>query len=136
MQSVVKIGTLHNVMSGITYTMGAKTGTAQVVALNKDNRKAKFAGEKYKDHAWVIAFAPVEDPQIAIVTIVENGGFGASAAAPIVRGVADYYFHGESSIVLPIKKSKIISTPESTSTVIVNKPDDHTSENEEDNNEP
>ena len=105
MQSVVTKGTLHNVMRGISYTMGAKTGTAQVVALNKDNRKQKFAGDKYKDHAWVIAFAPVDKPQIAIATIVENGGFGASAAAPIVRGIMDYYFHGESDIVISRKKN-------------------------------
>ena len=110
MQSVVQAGTLKNIMHGITYTMGAKTGTAQVVALDK-NRKQKFAGAQFKDHAWVIAFAPVDNPQIAIATLVENGGFGASAAAPIVRGVADYYFHGESDVITPIKKIKIDSAP-------------------------
>ena len=47
-----------------------------------------------RDHAWFIAFAPLEAPRIALAVLVENGGFGAQAAAPIARQVLDYYVAG------------------------------------------
>jgi len=61
-------------------------------------------GEKYdaskiseynRDHAWFIAFAPVEKPRIALVVLAENGGHGGSTAAPIARKVFDYYLLGK-----------------------------------------
>lgn len=93
MQSVVTHGTASgpNIAGGLKYTMAAKTGTAQVVALNQNNRKSRFSGEKYKDHAWFIAFAPVDHPKIAVAIIVEHGGWGASAAGPIARKLFDAY---------------------------------------------
>ena len=51
----------------------------------------KTVEERLRDHAWFIAFAPVEAPRIAVAVLVENGGFGASAAAPIARAVMDAY---------------------------------------------
>ena len=51
----------------------------------------KTVEERLRDHAWFIAFAPVEQPRIAVAVLVENGGFGASAAAPIARKVMDTY---------------------------------------------
>jgi len=72
--------------------MAGKTGTAQVVQLD-----GKFAcvGEKCRDHAWFIGFAPAENPEIAAAVVVEHGGFGASAAAPIVGAMLQKYYDVE-----------------------------------------
>jgi penicillin-binding protein 2 len=51
----------------------------------------KDVAERLRDHSWFIAFAPAEAPQIAVAVLVENGGFGASAAAPIARQIMDAY---------------------------------------------
>lgn len=91
MEKVMKSGTGAKVGYGIRYTIAGKTGTAQVVALQQNSRKAKFSGSQYKDHSWFIAFAPVDHPRIAIAVIVENAGFGAAVAGPIVRQVFDSY---------------------------------------------
>jgi penicillin-binding protein 2 len=48
-----------------------------------------------RDHAWYIAYAPVDKPRIALAVLVENGGFGAQAAAPIARQVFDYVLSGQ-----------------------------------------
>ena len=104
MVRVMQIGTGAGVGAGIKYTMAGKTGTAQVVALAQNSRHAKFSGSKYKDHSWFIAFAPVENPKIAIAVVVENGGWGASAAGPIVRQVFDAY-------LLPQESQSVVSAP-------------------------
>jgi penicillin-binding protein 2 len=86
-------GTAHR-SAGLNpeYTMAGKTGTAQVVAIAQG---AKYDASKLndfqKDHALFISFAPVEKPEIAIAVIVENGGSGSGAAAPVARKVADFY---------------------------------------------
>lgn len=97
MQNVVLKGTARGISYGLKYTMAGKTGTAQVVAMNKGDRHAKFQGQQYKDHSWFIAFAPVDKPKIAIAVLVENGGWGASAAAPIARQLFDFYLLGPST---------------------------------------
>ncbi len=88
-------GTSASSFRGATYTSGGKTGTAQVVQI-KQNEKydAAKVDERHRDHALFIAFAPAEDPQIALSLIVENSGFGAMNAAPIARRVFDYYLQG------------------------------------------
>ncbi len=91
MQKVITEGNARQLGVGLKYTMAGKTGTAQVVGMNQDSRKAKFSGQEFKDHAWFIAFAPVDNPKIAVAVIVENGGWGASAAGPIARKLFDYY---------------------------------------------
>lgn len=97
MQKVITMGTARGISGGLKYTMAGKTGTAQVVGLGKNSRHAKFSGKKYKDHAWFIAFAPVDKPKIAIAILVENGEWGASGAAPIARKMFDaYLLHKES----------------------------------------
>ncbi|HEX5037067.1 MAG TPA: penicillin-binding protein 2, partial [bacterium] len=73
-------GTAHSVASR-EFTMAGKTGTAQVIS---EEGKARARGINTGDHAWFVAYAPVEAPRIAVSCIVEHGGFGASAAAPIV----------------------------------------------------
>jgi len=67
--------------------IGGKTGTAQVVGKNKG-----LSGEKYIDHAWFVAVAPVEKPEVALSVFVEHGGHGGSAAAPIAKKAIEAYF--------------------------------------------
>ncbi|MGO9930628.1 MAG: penicillin-binding protein 2, partial [Steroidobacteraceae bacterium] len=85
-------GTAYAVGVGSKYKIAGKTGTAQVIAI-KQNEKyhAKDVAERNRDHAWFIAYAPADDPRIAVSVLVENGGFGAAAAAPIARKVLDSY---------------------------------------------
>ena len=84
-------GTAWRVGAGLQYTMAGKTGTAQVksIAQGKSYNAAALAVQ-HRDHAWFIAFAPVDKPKIAIAVILENGGWGATAA-PIARQLADFY---------------------------------------------
>ncbi|MBR7801506.1 penicillin-binding protein 2 [Undibacterium fentianense] len=96
MAGVVKEGTGARAFAGAEYTSGGKTGTAQVVAMKKTEKHGtKHAVERFRDHSWYIAFAPVDKPRIAIAIIVENGGYGAESAAPIVRKAIDYYLLGK-----------------------------------------
>jgi len=71
-----------------------KTGTAQVFSLKGEKYSTKI-DERLRDHAWFIAYAPADKPRIAVSVLVENGGFGAQAAAPIARQVFDYYLTGK-----------------------------------------
>jgi penicillin-binding protein 2 len=67
--------------------IGGKTGTAQVV------RKGEGKGHaELKDHGWFVSFAPVDNPQIAVVVLVENGGFGGLVAAPVAKAVYEAAF--------------------------------------------
>jgi penicillin-binding protein 2 len=74
----------------------AMTGTAQVIAIKQNEKyeESKVA-ERHRDHSLFIAFAPVESPRIALAVVVENGGFGARAAAPLARTVLDYFMLGK-----------------------------------------
>lgn len=81
-----------------SYSMAGKTGTAQVVNIAQGARyDASKLTEFQKDHALFVAFAPVEEPKIAIAVIVENGGGGSSVAAPIARQIFDYYLAAETN---------------------------------------
>jgi penicillin-binding protein 2 len=77
------------------YTVGGKTGTAQVVGLKGGKYNAAATPERLRDNALFTAFAPAEKPRIAIAVVVENAGFGATIAAPIVRKALDYYLLGK-----------------------------------------
>jgi penicillin-binding protein 2 len=96
MAGVNKEGTGARVFAGAPYTSGGKTGTAQVIGI-KQNEKydEKKVAERLRDHSLFIVFAPLESPRIALAVLVENGGFGARAAAPIARTVLDYYLLGK-----------------------------------------
>jgi len=96
MAGVTKEGTGARAFARAEYTSGGKTGTAQVIAM-KQNEKydEKKVDERHRDHSLYISFAPVDNPIIAMLVIVENGGFGARAAAPISRTVLDYYLLGK-----------------------------------------
>ncbi|MBY0573318.1 MAG: penicillin-binding protein 2, partial [Undibacterium sp.] len=96
MVGVSKQGTGRTAFLNAEYTAGGKTGTAQVIGMKKGEKyNASKIAERYRDHAWYIAFAPADKPKIAIAIIVENGGKGATAAAPIVRKAFDYYLLGK-----------------------------------------
>ncbi len=85
-------GTAVYASLGAPYHIAGKTGTAQVVAMKQGEKyDAKKVGERLRDHAWFIAYAPAENPQIALAVLVENGGHGGGTAAPIARKVMDYY---------------------------------------------
>ena len=89
-------GTASAAAAGATYTIAGKTGTAQVVGIKQGARyNAGQLSRQNRDHALFIAYAPVENPKIAIAVMVENGGHGGSTAAPIARAVMDYYLAGK-----------------------------------------
>ncbi len=96
MVAVTQGGTSTRVFAGARYLSGGKTGTAQAVTIGQKERyNAARMEERQRDHALYIAFAPAEAPRIAIAAIVENAGFGAAHAAPIVRRAFDYWLLGE-----------------------------------------
>ena len=89
---VAREGTSARVFAGAAYQSAGKTGTAQAVTIGqKDKYNATKLEEHQRDHALYMAFAPAENPQIALAVIVENAGFGAAHAAPIARRVFDYW---------------------------------------------
>jgi penicillin-binding protein 2 len=92
---VTQTGTATRVFAGAPYSSGGKTGTAQAVGLKKGQKyNAALLAERQRDHSWYMAYAPVEQPQVALAVIVENAGFGSMAAAPIARRVFDYLLQG------------------------------------------
>jgi len=95
MVGVNKEGTGARAFAGAEYVSAGKTGTAQVYSLKGADYKAGGVKKELRDHALFIAFAPADKPKIALAVLVENGGFGAQAAAPIARQVLDYYLLGK-----------------------------------------
>ncbi|MGH8168377.1 MAG: penicillin-binding transpeptidase domain-containing protein, partial [Woeseiaceae bacterium] len=97
------IGAMHAVMQsetgtaraaglGAPYSMAGKSGTAQVFSVAQEEEyNADEVAERLRDHALFIAFAPLDDPQIAVAVVVENGSSGSRVAAPIARSVMDEY---------------------------------------------
>jgi penicillin-binding protein 2 len=84
------------------YGIAGKTGTAQVFSVGQNEKyNEKTVSERLRDHSWFIAFAPADQPRIALAVIVENGGWGASAAAPIARKVLDAYLLGNDGKLKP-----------------------------------
>jgi len=88
-------GTSARAFAGAGYTSAGKTGTAQVFSLRGAEYKESRVKKELRDHALFIAYAPAEQPKIAVAVLVENGGFGAQSAAPIARMVFDYYLLGK-----------------------------------------
>lgn len=86
-------GTGRGIGFNAPYRIAGKTGTAQVIRIQRD-AEGEPIGEipdRFKDHAWFMGFAPAEDPKISVTVLVENGGGGARVAAPIARELMDYY---------------------------------------------
>jgi penicillin-binding protein 2 len=83
-------GTARSAGRGAPYRMAGKTGTAQVFSLGEDEEyDEEEIRMRLRDHALFVGFAPVEDPQIAVAVIVENGGSGSGTAAPVARSIFD-----------------------------------------------
>ncbi|MEJ8845682.1 penicillin-binding protein 2 [Variovorax rhizosphaerae] len=96
LQAVITAGTARAVFVGAGYVAAGKTGTAQAVGQAQNTKyNAKALEEHQRDHALFVAFAPANDPKIAVAVIVENAGWGAGAAAPIARRVFDYWLLGQ-----------------------------------------
>jgi penicillin-binding protein 2 len=109
----LKPDTLRQVMSGVSAVVneaggtariaasqivriGGKTGTAQVVSKGR-----QAAGERFMDHAWFVAVAPDEHPEVALAVFVEHGGHGGSAAAPIAKKAIEAYFLNKKKAAQP-----------------------------------
>ena len=100
---------IHNALYGVTqegtsarsfanapYKSGGKTGTAQVIEIKANEKyNASKTDERHRDHALYAAFAPLDEPHVAVAMVVENAGFGAGAAAPIARRVFDFLLAGQ-----------------------------------------
>ncbi|WP_293008256.1 penicillin-binding protein 2 [Nitrosomonas sp.] len=89
-------GTAAKAGTNADYTFAGKTGTSQVIAIKQGERyNEKLINERHRDHAMFIAYAPADDPKIALAILVENTGTGGSTAAPIARQVFDYFLLGK-----------------------------------------
>ncbi len=105
MVDVARAGTAASVFGNAPYPVGAKTGTAQVIGIKQGEKyNASRIAERYRDHSLFIAFAPADDPKIAVALIVENGGWGATAAAPIARKALDFWLLGKMPDAVPAAK--------------------------------
>ncbi len=109
MEANVRYGTARKIYTPF-YRMAGKTGTAQVKSIAQGKRYNKHAlAKKYWDHAWFNAFAPVDNPEIAVVVLVENGGGGSKVAAPLARQVLDYWLvTRKDNPVLPPTEEELI----------------------------
>ncbi len=95
MYGVTQEGTSRTSFLNAPYQSGGKTGTAQVIGIKAGEKyNAKNIDERHRDHALYSAFAPLDEPRVAVALVVENAGFGAANAAPIARRVFDYVLSG------------------------------------------
>jgi penicillin-binding protein 2 len=102
---VNKEGTAARSFAGAAYVSAGKTGTAQVIGVKQGEKYVESrVQEELRDHSLFIAYAPAENPRIALAVVVENAGFGARAAAPLARKVLDYYLLGK--LPAPEKRGK------------------------------
>jgi penicillin-binding protein 2 len=106
-------GTGARAFAGAGYTSGGKTGTAQVIAIKQGEKYvASRVAERHRDHALFVAYAPADNPKIAVAVLVENAGFGAAAAAPIARKVFDYYLLGKKATPVKVEDLDANATPD------------------------
>ena len=92
-------GTGFTSMKGMEYQVGGKTGTAQVITIAQDEKyREEDIDERQRDHGLFVAFAPADAPRIALGIVVENGGGGARAAAPVARKVLDAFFAADNYV--------------------------------------
>jgi penicillin-binding protein 2 len=115
MWRVVNAGGTGSRIQMAGFDIAGKTGTAQVVGLGKDTGKNK-------DHAWFVSYAPAYKPEIAMLALIENSGFGGSHAAPAVRGVYDAYYRKTRHEEPPGAASKQIAKKETAPATTPTKP--------------
>jgi penicillin-binding protein 2 len=88
--------------AGAQYRIAGKTGTAQVVGMKQGEKyDERRIHERLRDHALFVAYAPADQPTIAVAVLVENGGHGSTSAAPIARKVMDFYLLGKEPEIKP-----------------------------------
>ncbi|MDF9392653.1 MULTISPECIES: penicillin-binding protein 2 [Methylococcus] len=88
-------GTAKSIAGGLSYHVAGKTGTAQVFSVGQGQKYRESEVKKeMRDHALFIAFAPAEQPRIAVAVLAEHGGHGGSVAAPVARAVMERYLNG------------------------------------------
>lgn len=110
MMDATRSGTARAIFKNAPYEVAGKTGTAQVISIAQDAKyDSKKISRKHHDHSLFIAFAPARKPKVALAVLVENGGFGAKAAAPIARAIMDYWLTGKNDLGLP--PPKLTRTP-------------------------
>lgn len=91
-------GTAYGIGHNAPYKIAGKTGTAQVKGIAQGQTYSEHGTpERFRDHALFVAFAPADDPKVAVAVIVENGGHGGSTAAPIARKIMDYVLLGQTA---------------------------------------
>lgn len=90
-------GTARASGAGAAYRIAGKTGTAQVVAFGEERPDEDQVPFRFRDHSLFIAFAPADEPRIAIAVVIEHGGSGSKTAAPIARALLDSYLLGAQS---------------------------------------
>lgn len=88
---VTRVGTARRAFVDVSYPVAGKTGTAQVFSLRGSRYDASAIDERLRDHAVFMAYAPADNPRLALALIVENAGWGGSVAAPIARDIFDYW---------------------------------------------
>ena len=109
---VVEGGTAHRIGIGAKYRIAGKTGTAQVFTLGQGEKyNAKQLSKNLLDHALFIAFAPVEEPRIAVAVIAEHGGGGSSTAAPLARKVMDAWLLNRYEETAPDSTAAPVAAP-------------------------
>jgi len=92
-------GSARGAWQGTTYSVAGKTGTAQVINIAQGERyREEDIDERLRDHGLFVAYAPAEAPRIALGVVVENGGGGSRAAAPVARKILDAYFAAEAYV--------------------------------------
>jgi penicillin-binding protein 2 len=107
MAGVVTEGTSARIFAKAGYVSAGKTGTAQVFGMKRGEKYvAGRVNERLRDHAWYIAYAPADKPTIALAVMVENGGFGGSAAAPIAKTILDFYLLGKKPDINKLKAAQ------------------------------
>lgn len=88
-------GTAHRLHQRRTYSMAAKTGTAQVVGIKQDEEyDSEALKERLRDHALFIAYAPADKPKIAVAVVIENGESAARTAGPVAQSIIYEYLGG------------------------------------------
>lgn len=101
-------GTARKVFHDAPYTVAGKTGTAQVVGIAQNEKyDLSKLSDRQRDHGLFIAFAPVENPKIAIAVIVENGNSGSGAAAPVARKVLDAWLLGQNAAAADVAPTDV-----------------------------
>lgn len=118
---VNRFGTGRIAFANAGYVAAGKTGTAQVIGIKQGERyDARRVAERHRDHSLFMAFAPADSPKIAVAIIVENGGFGAQAAAPIARKLFDFHLLGklpsevpQDLLPRPLDEAELRDVPES-----------------------